>query len=79
MVSPVIKGSSYILVHTPHTLMQHGSTQAMERDKNPDSDYLSELPNFLRDYKAAVDYGPNQAYIGNLAVDELGAADQPWY
>ncbi|MGM0472059.1 MAG: glycine/sarcosine/betaine reductase complex component C subunit beta, partial [Bacillota bacterium] len=33
----------------------------------------------LRDYKAAVDYGPNQAYIGNLAVDELGAADQPWY
>lgn len=41
MEFPVIKGSSYILVHTPDILREAGSTQTTTRAKNPDEDRKS--------------------------------------
>ncbi len=79
MTSPVIKATSYILVHTPNTLIYHGATQTMERQKNPESEYLQKLPQFLRSFAETLTYPANQAYIGNISVEELRAIDQPWY
>ncbi|MCK8827847.1 glycine/sarcosine/betaine reductase complex component C subunit beta [Natroniella acetigena] len=79
MTSPVIKGSSYVLVDATNTLLQHGSTQVGERQANPDSEYLKKLPNFLRSYEDLVGYAPNQAYIGNISVEDLRDKPQPWY
>lgn len=79
MEYPVIRGAAYALVHAPNLLLSQGSTQNMERAKNPDSQYLKELPGKLRSYQDAVNYAPNQVYIGNLHPDELGKIAKPWY
>jgi hypothetical protein len=76
---PVIKGAAYALVHAPNLLLSQGSTQCLERAKNPDSQYLKELPGKLRSYQDAVNYAPNQAYIGNLYPDALATLAKPWY
>ena len=36
----VIKGTSYILAHTPDMVLHNGTTQTTERIVNPESDYL---------------------------------------
>lgn len=79
MKSPVIKGNSYILIQAANTLLQHGSTQVRERETNSDSEYLKQVPEFLRDYEGVLGYAPNQAYIGNISVEELKEISQPWY
>lgn len=76
---PVIKGTAYALVHAPNLLLVQGSTQNMERAKNPDSEYLRKLPQHLRSFSEVVNYPPNQAYIGNLLPDELNNIAKPWY
>ncbi|MDD4769342.1 MAG: glycine reductase, partial [Eubacteriales bacterium] len=76
---PVIRGAAYALIHAPNLLLAQGSTQTMERAKHPDSEYLSKLPQHLRSFEAAVNYAPNQAYIGNLLPDELNNIAKPWY
>lgn len=76
---PVIKGVTYSLVHAPNILFHNGSTQAMERIKNPNSEYFPKLRNQLRSFDAAVGYAPNQAYIGNIALGDLKAIPRPWY
>ena len=75
---PVIKGTAYALVHAPNLLLVQGSTQNMERAKNPDSEYLRKLPQHLRSFSEVVNYPPNQAYIGNLLPDELNNIAKPW-
>ncbi|MFN2339913.1 MAG: glycine/sarcosine/betaine reductase complex component C subunit beta [Halanaerobium sp.] len=76
---PVIKGSGYVLVHTPNILKEAGTTQATTRAKNPDDEYLKNLDDYLRTFEEMVAYAPNQAYIGNILPDELKEIDQPWY
>src|SRR6056297_2019127 len=76
---PVIKGSSYILVHAPNILKQGGSTQTTTRKKDPNDPYLSEMDNYLRDFDEFVGYGPNQAYIGNILPEDLKDIETPWY
>ncbi|AZO94740.1 glycine/sarcosine/betaine reductase complex component C subunit beta [Halocella sp. SP3-1] len=76
---PVIKGSSYILVHTPNILKQGGSTQTTTRAKNPDDEYLTQIDNNLRKFDDFVAYAPNQVYIGNITPDKLEEIDTPWY
>jgi len=76
---PVIKGSSYILVHAPNILKQGGSTQTTTRKKDPNDPYLSEMDNYLRKFDEFVAYGPNQAYIGNILPEELKDIETPWY
>jgi len=76
---PVIKGSGYVLVHSPNILKEGGSTQTTTRAKNPDDEYLKKLDDYLRSFEEVVSYAPNQAYIGNIMPDELKEIDQPWY
>lgn len=76
---PVIKAAAYALIHSPNMLMEHGTTQTMERAKNPDSEYLKKVPQHLRSFEEAVAYPPNQAYIGAIRPDQLAQMSQPWY
>jgi betaine reductase len=76
---PVIKGAAYALFHTPHVLLDHGTTQTVERKLNPHSNYLLKLPNHLRSFKECAAYAPNQAYIGNIHPKLLKQFAKPWY
>ena len=78
-MNSVIKGTGYILVHTPDMVMQNGTTQTTEKIVNPDSEYLKAVPNNLRDFDTVVSYYPNQTYIGNMTPDELAKIEAPWY
>ncbi len=79
MTFPVVKGTAYALVHTPTMLIHLGTTQTVERAKNPDSEYLKKIPGHLRSFEAAVQYPPNQVYIGNMTPDQLGEIARPWF
>lgn len=79
MSFPVIRAAAYALIHTPNILIEHGTTQTMERAKNPESEYLQKLPAQLRPFEEVVAYPPNQAYIGAITPDQLGQLTQPWY
>jgi len=78
-VNSVIKGSSYILVHTPDMVLHNGTTQTTEMVVNPDSEYLKEVPKNLRKFEDVVGYAANQAYIGNINNEDLGKIELPWY
>ncbi|NLJ77994.1 MAG: glycine reductase [Tissierellia bacterium] len=75
----VVKGTSYVLVHAEDMVIHNGTTQSTERVVNPDSEYLKKLPNHLRSFDEAVNYIPNQVYIGNMKPEDLEKHDQPWY
>ncbi|NLY50577.1 MAG: glycine reductase [Firmicutes bacterium] len=79
MNDAVIKGAGYVLAHVPNLTYELGSTQVMERKKNPDSEYLKKLKRHLRNYEEALAYAPFQAYIGNITPDELSEIPRPWY
>lgn len=76
---PVIKGASYILVNTPDMVIHNGTTQTLERETNPDSEYLKKVPEHLRSFEEVVSYPVNQTYIGNMDPQELGAMPKPWF
>ncbi len=79
MTQPVIRGTAYCLVHAPTMLLHHGTTPAMERRLNPQSEYLSKLPQHLRSYEEALAYPPNQAYLGRIRPEALVQIPKPWY
>jgi hypothetical protein len=76
---PVVKGASYILVNTPDMIIHNGTTQTLERETNPDSEYLKKLHDHIRKFEDVVSYPVNQTYIGNLDPEELGSMPKPWY
>ncbi len=76
---PVVKYTSYVLVHAPDMVINNGTTQTMEKAINPDSEYLKKLPGHLRDFDDVVAYPPNQVYIGSMSPDKLRDIKQPWY
>lgn len=78
MNNPVIRGAAYALIHATNLLLTQGTTQTLER-QNADSQYLAKLPEHLRTFQEAVNYGPNQAYIGNITPDQLKSIEKPWY
>ena len=75
----VIKGTGYVLAHTPDMVIYNGTTQTTERVVNPDGEYLKELPKHLRSYDQVLSYLPNQVYIGNKTPEDLENTDFPWY
>ncbi|WIF94048.1 glycine/sarcosine/betaine reductase complex component C subunit beta [Caminicella sporogenes] len=75
----VVKGTGYILVHTPDMVMHNGTTQTTEKITNPDSEYLKKVPEHLRKYEEVIKYAPNQVYIGNMTPEELRKYEMPWY
>ena len=78
-MNSLIKGASYVLVHTPDMVLYNGTTQTTERIVNPESEYLKEVPTHLRSYEDAVSYWPNQTYIGNAHPDELAQVEFPYF
>ncbi|MGI6575101.1 MAG: glycine/sarcosine/betaine reductase complex component C subunit beta [bacterium] len=76
-MEPVIKGTAYILVHTPNLLVRYGTTQVLERRK--ESPYLKDIYNHVRPYAMALGYAPFQTYIGNLHPDALAQLSRPWF
>ncbi len=79
MTLPVVKGASYILVHTPDMIVHYGTTCALEHETNPNSELLKKVPEHIRPFEEVVKYAPNQAYIGNILPDELSNIPKPWY
>lgn len=79
MHNPVVKGAAYILAHVPNMTFEFGSTQEVERHKDPESAYLAEFSKHLRTYDQATGYAPFQTYIGNMHPDELATIPRPWY
>ena len=75
---PVFRGAGYVLVHTPD-MIENGSTCTIERETNPDSEFLKEIKNHIRTYEEVVDYLPNQVYIGRKTPEELNTFPMPWY
>lgn len=78
-MNSVLKGNSFVLVHTPDMVLHNGTTQTTEKIVNPSSEYLVELPKHLRSFEDAVAYPPNQVYIGNMTPNELKNHAAPWY
>jgi hypothetical protein len=79
MEFPVIKRGSYVLINTPDMVIHNGTTQTIERETHPDSEYLKELERHLRSFDDVVKYAPNQTYIGNMTPDQLSNRKRPWY
>lgn len=75
----VVRGTSYVLVHAPDMTINNGSTQTMERDSNPESEYLKKIKDHMRGFQDVVAYPPNQVYIGNKNPENLRDIRQPWY
>ncbi len=76
---PVVKGTSYVLLHAEDMVIHNGTTQSTERVTNPESEYLKKLPEHLRTFEEAVNYLPNQVYIGNKKPEDLKEVAQPWF
>ena len=78
MSYPVLKGASYLLVHTPDMIVQNGTTCTTEKIANPNSEFLTEIKNHIRSYEDVVNYIPNQVYIGNNRPETLREMPLPW-
>jgi len=72
----VIRNSANVLVHLPD-FVRHGSKPARELPKHPER--MEEIAARLRSYPEAVNYAPNQVFIGNLEPDALRSLPQPWF
>ncbi len=74
--TPVVRGVSLCLAHVPD-LVRFGSKPSRDLRKVPD--LAARLAAHRRGYKEAVSYAPNQAFIGNVAPQELWDLPEPWY
>ncbi len=72
---PTIRGVSCVLAHTPG-LLRYGSKPSREIRKDG---VLPKLQGALRGYADAVGYPPNQAFIGNIAPEDLWQRAEPWW
>ena len=79
MANAVLKGAGYFLAHTPSMIFRNGTTATTEMVVNPDSEFLKDGPNHIRTYEEAVNYLPNQVYIGNESAAKLKEVAKPWY
>jgi glycine/sarcosine/betaine reductase complex component C subunit beta len=75
-MSVVIKGVGYIMVHIPD-FVRYGSKPV--RDIEADETLLEKVNDSVRNYEDAVNYAPNQVFIGNMHPDDLKLIQKPWY
>jgi hypothetical protein len=75
MITPVIKGASFVITHTP-SLVRYGSKPQREIEK--DGSTLDSILNNLRSFDEAVAYPPNQVFIGNKPPEDLKEYERPW-
>lgn len=79
MKNAVIKGASYTLTHSPDLLKRNGSTQTAAAAKEPSDPYIAAISTHLRTFEQAVQYPPNQVYIGNKKPEDLAGIPEPWF
>jgi hypothetical protein len=72
---PVVKGTSFVITHTP-SLVRYGSKTI--REINKDDQLLATILTNLRSFEDAVAYPPNQVFIGNMRPDLLKEYERPW-
>jgi hypothetical protein len=77
MCDPIIKSSAYVLAHVPG-FVRYGSKPYREI-ANSSQPLLPVIEAHLRSFAEAVEYPPNQVFIGNLHPDRLNDIEQPWY
>jgi hypothetical protein len=75
-MSVVVKSVGFIMVHVPD-FVRYGSKPV--RDIKQDSTILENVNNSVRSYDDAVNYAPNQVFIGNMHPDDLKQVKKPWY
>ena len=78
MSSVGIKGYSYCLNHAPELGQRYGSTPYGEHEAKGETDFLKALPRHVQTYEKAMQYAPNQAYIGGISYEEFENAKTPW-
>ena len=78
MSSVGIKGYSYCLSHLPEMGLRYGSTPYVEHATKGETDFLKTLPKHVQTYEQAMQYAPNQAYIGGISYEEFEKAKTPW-
>ena len=76
MPRAALLSASQALFHVPD-LVRYGSKPMREVRRDPER--LTQLQAHLRGFGAALAYAPHQAFIGNLAPDELATIERPWY
>jgi glycine/sarcosine/betaine reductase complex component C subunit beta len=77
MDNPVISTCAYGLAHVPG-FVRYGSKPTREIADNPKQ--MERLIEFhLRTFEEAVEYPPNQVFIGNMHPDRLNDIGAPWY
>jgi hypothetical protein len=77
MSGAAIHGCSLVLAHAPD-LVRHGSKPTRELATDGDG-LLERLTGALRSYDQALEYPPNQVFIGNLRPDALWRLQRPWW
>ena len=77
MSDPIIRACAYVLVHVP-SFVRYGSKPTREIAISPEP-LLPTIEGHLRSFEEAVEYPPNQVFIGNLHPDRLSDIEQPWY
>ncbi|WP_102348881.1 glycine/sarcosine/betaine reductase complex component C subunit beta [Bacillus sp. Marseille-P3661] len=75
MNTPVIKGASFVITHTP-SFVRYGSKPMREVEK--DDQLLDKILANLRSFDDAVAYPPNQVFIGNMRPELLKEYERPW-
>lgn len=73
-----IKSYAYCLNHAPETGSYYGGTPHEARHSGKEKEFVDALPKHLQTYEEALQYAPNQAYIGGLSYEEFEAAKAPW-
>lgn len=75
MADPIIKACAYVLIHVPN-FVRYGSKPSREISNSVEP-LLPLIEKHLRNFKEAVEYPPNQVFIGNLYPDQLTNIEQP--
>lgn len=77
MAVPVVKAVVCSLVHAPD-LVRYGAEPYYKLKAKETSPALALRPG-LRRFEDALNYPPNQAFIGNMRPEDLASLPQPWY
>ena len=73
-----VKGVAYCLGYAHELGLHHGTTTAMERQANPQSEMLASIARDFQSWEQAAAYAPNLTYIGAMKTPELAAHPKPW-
>lgn len=71
-----LRAAANVLVHVPD-LVRYGSKPWREAARN--NQVPAEVFVDLRPFADAIDYAPNQAFIGNIAPEKLSEVPAPWH